>query len=127
MAILTHVTIGTNNLENARKFYDKVLAPLGLKRVMDMEDNGSSWGAEAPEFFVLNPRDGNEATVGNGGTVGFRAPNRAAIDEFHKLALEAGGTDEGAPGPREFAPDAYAAYVRDLDGHKILASCMTPE
>ncbi len=126
MAIFTHITLGTNNLEKARSFYDNVLAPLGLKRVMDM-DHGSMYGVDAPEFFILNPADGNPATVGNGLTIGFRAPNRAAIDEFHKQGLAAGGKDAGAPGPRSFAPNAYAAYLRDLDGHKIVASCMTPE
>ena len=126
MPIFTHTTVGTNDLGKAQAFYDKVLAPLGLKRIMDMEQ-GSAWGEQAPEFFVLMPLDGNTATAGNGSTVGFKALNRAAINEFYKLAIEAGATDEGAPGPREFAPDAYAAYVRDLDGHKILASCMTPE
>jgi catechol 2,3-dioxygenase-like lactoylglutathione lyase family enzyme len=126
MAIFTHITVGTNNLEAAREFYDSVLAPLGLKRIADM-DHGSIWGVDGPEFFVLKPADGKPATVGNGLTVGFKAPNRAAIDEFHKRALAAGGTDSGAPGPRTFAPNAYAAYVRDLDGHKILASSMSGE
>ena len=65
--------------------------------------------------------------MGNGLTIGLRAPNRAAIDEFHKQALAAGGTDAGAPGPRQFAPNAYAAYIRDLDGHKVVASCTNPE
>lgn len=126
MPIYTHITLGTNNLEQARGFYDKVLAPLGLKRLMDM-DHGSMYGVDAPELMILNPADGNPATVGNGLTVGLRAPNRAAINEFHKLALEQGGSDAGAPGPRPFAPNAYAAYIRDLDGHKIVASCTTPE
>jgi len=126
MAIYTHITLGTNNLDNARGFYDKVLAPLGLKRLVDA-DHGSMYGVDVPELMILKPADGNPATVGNGLTVGLRAPNRAAIDEFHKQALEAGGTDAGEPGPRGFAPNAYAAYVRDLDGHKIVASCTNPE
>lgn len=126
MAIFTHATVGTNDLEQARSFYDSALAPLGLKRLMDLE-RGSIWGAEAPEFFVLQPIDGAPATRGNGSTLGFKAPNRAAIDEFHRNALAAGGQDGGAPGPRSFAPNAYAAYVFDPDGNKILASCMTPE
>lgn len=126
MAIYTHITLGTNNLDSARGFYDSVLAPLGLKRLMD-RDGGSGYGVDIPEFVILTPADGNPATVGNGLTIGFRAPNRPAIDEFHKRALEAGGTDAGAPGPRSFAPNAYAAYVRDLDGNKIVASCISPE
>lgn len=126
MAIFTHITLGTNNLDKARSFYDSVLTPLGMKRLVDA-DHGSMYGVDAPEFFILKPADGNPATVGNGLTIGFRAPNRTAINEFHKQALAAGGTDAGAPGPRSFAPNAYAAYIRDLDGHKIVASCMTPE
>ena len=126
MPVFTHMTLGTNNLDKARQFYDLVLAPLGLKRVMDM-DSGSMYGVDAPEFFIVKPRDGKPASVGNGLTIGFRAPNRAAIDEFHKQGLAAGGKDEGAPGPRDFAPNAYAAYLRDLDGHKIVASCISAE
>jgi len=125
MPIFTHITVGTNNLDKARIFYDKVLAPLGLKRLHDM-DNGSFWGVDAPEFFVLKPRDGKPATVGNGSTIGFRAPNKKAIDDFYAIALQEGGKDEGPPGKRDFVPGLYAAYVRDLDGHKILASCMLP-
>ena len=121
MPIFTHVTIGTNDLDKARAFYDKVLEPLGLKRVMNM-DNGSFYGVDGPEFAVLKPRDGKPASVGNGFTLGFRAADKESIDAFYRIALEQGGTDEGAPGMRDFAPGLYAAYVRDLDGHKILAS-----
>jgi catechol 2,3-dioxygenase-like lactoylglutathione lyase family enzyme len=123
MAIFTHITVGTNDLDAARKFYDSALEPLGLKRSADM-DKASIWGGE---FFVLNPVDGNHASVGNGTTVSFVAPNRAAVDAFHSKALAAGGKDAGAPGPRTFAPNAYAAYVRDLDGHKIVAVSTTAE
>jgi hypothetical protein len=48
------------------------------------------------------------------------------INFFHRRALALGASDEGAPGPRPFAPNAYAAYIRDLDGHKIAASCRQP-
>jgi len=123
MAIFTHITIGTNDLEAARKFYDSVLEPLGLNRSADLE-KASIWGGE---FFVLKPADGNAASVGNGTTVSFVAPNRAAVDAFHAKALAAGGKDAGAPGPRSFAPNAYAAYVRDLDGQKLVAVSTTAE
>ena len=126
MPIYTHITIGTNDLDKARDFYDKVLAPLGLKRLMNM-DHGSFYGVDGPEFMVVKPRDGKPATVANGLTIGFRAPGKEAIDEFYKTALELGGTDEGAPGFRDFVPNLYAAYVRDLDGHKILASSVLAE
>jgi catechol 2,3-dioxygenase-like lactoylglutathione lyase family enzyme len=127
MAIFTHVAVGTNDLAKARAFYDAALAPLGLKRLTDLGDNGSIWGEAAPEFFVLKPANGLPATWGNGGTVSFVAPSRAAVGAFHKAALAAGGTDEGAVGSRGWAPNAFAGYVRDLDGNKLAAYCFKAE
>ncbi len=122
MAIFTHVVIGSNDLERSRKFYDSVLATLGLKRVMNL-DSASLWGAEGPEFMVTKPGNGQPATFANGGTISFAASSRAAVREFHKAALALGGKDEGQPGPRSFTPTAYAAYVRDPDGNKICSYC----
>jgi catechol 2,3-dioxygenase-like lactoylglutathione lyase family enzyme len=127
MAAFTHVTVGTNDLAKARAFYDSVLAPLGLKRLKDLGDRGSIWGQSAEEFFVLTPADGKPACPANGGTVSFEAPSRAAVSAFHKAALAAGGKDEGAVGPRGFWPNAYAGYVRDLDGNKLAAYCRKAE
>ena len=127
MAIFTHVTVGTNDLERSRRFYDAVLAPLGLKRVKDLGDRGSCWGATAEEFMVLTPADGKPASAANGGTVSFEAPSRAAVAAFHKKALELGAKDEGAVGPRGFWPNAFAGYVRDLDGNKLAAYCRKAE
>ena len=125
MSIFTHVTVGTNDLAKARIFYDKVLGTLGYKRLTDLGESGSIWGETRPEFFVLKPVDGRPASHANGGTISFSAPNRAAVAAFHKAALGAGGKDEGAVGPRSWAPHAYAAYVRDLDGNKIAAYSFT--
>jgi catechol 2,3-dioxygenase-like lactoylglutathione lyase family enzyme len=127
MAIFTHVAVGTNDLAKARAFYDSVLGPLGYKRLKDFGDGGSCWGASAEEFFVLKPANGEPATFANGGTISFTAPSRAAVAAFHRAALAAGGKDEGAVGPRGFWPDAYAGYVRDLDGNKLAAYCTKPE
>lgn len=127
MSIFTHVTVGTNDLEKARKFYDDVLGKLGFKRLADLGDNGSIWGVDKPSFFVLKPANGQPASVGNGVTVSFEAPNRASINAFHEAALAAGGKDEGAVGPRSWAENAYAAYARDLDGNKLAAYCFKAE
>jgi catechol 2,3-dioxygenase-like lactoylglutathione lyase family enzyme len=128
MAMFTHVTVGTNDLAKARAFYDSVLAPLGYKRMKDFEDKGSIWGEKAEEFFgVLTPADGRPATYANGGTISFVAPSRAAVAAFHRAALAAGGKDEGAVGPRQFWPNAYAGYVRDLDGNKLAVYCLKAE
>lgn len=127
MSIFTHVTVGTNDLVKARKFYDEVLGKLGFKRLADLGDNGSIWGVDKPAFFVLKPANGQPASVGNGVTVSFEAQNRAQINAFHDAALSAGGKDEGAAGSRDWAPNAYAAYTRDLDGNKLAVYCFKAE
>lgn len=127
MSTFTHVTVGTNDLEKARSFYDSVLEPLGLKRILDLGENGSIWGIDKPSFFVLKPANGQPASVGNGVTVSFEAPNRKAVAAFHEAALTAGGTDEGAVGPRSWAPHAFASYARDLDGNKLAVYCFKEE
>lgn len=95
MAMFTHVTIGTNDLVNARSFYDNVLGTLGYKRLTDLGDGGSIWGESGPEFFVLKPANGQPACFANGGTISFTAPNRAAVAAFHKTALAAGEKMKG--------------------------------
>lgn len=127
MSIFTHVTVGTNDMHKSRAFYDEALAALGYKRITDLGENGSIWGEDAPSFFVLKPANGAPATVGNGVTVSFQAPNRAAVHAFHSAALAAGGVDEGQPGPRGWAPNAYAAYARDTDGNKLAVYCFEAE
>lgn len=127
MSIFTHITLGTKDLEKATSFYDTVLSPLGLKRLVDVPGKVAAWGVDQPSLVVLYPINGEAATAANGVTIGLQAGNRQAVDEAHRLALEAGATDEGAPGPRPVAKDAYAAYIRDQDGHKICFGCRTGE
>ena len=126
MSVFTHVVVGTNDLEQARKFYDATLSALGLNYMGLMGDHGHLYGIDKPAFLVTRPRNGEPACFANGGTVGFAAPSRDAVHKFHEAALANGGTDEGNPGPRPFAPTAYAAYVRDPDGNKLTAYCFAP-
>ncbi|WGF90190.1 VOC family protein [Marinivivus vitaminiproducens] len=127
MSVFTHVTVGTNDLEKARAFYDKVLGTIGLKRLADLGDGGSIWGTTEPSFFVLKPANGQPASVGNGGTISFRSPNRAGVKAFHEAAVSSGGKDEFPVGPRDWAPNAFAGYVRDLDGNKLAVYSFTTE
>lgn len=126
MAIFTHVVLGTNDPERARRFYDATLGALGVNNLGGYGESGTLYGKDAPEFLVRKPADGNPACHANGGTVGFHAPSRAAVDAFHAAGIANGGSDEGAPGPRTFTPTAYAAYLRDPDGNKICAYCFAP-
>lgn len=127
MAIFTHVVLGTNDLDIAAGFYDAVLAPLGVKNLGAIGENGILYGTENPEFLVTKPANGEPATHANGGTIGFVAPSRDAVHKFHEAGLANGGTDEGEPGPRAFSPTAYASYLRDPDGNKICTFCFAPE
>ena len=128
MPIFSHVMVGSNDKEKSKAFYDAALTPLGINCLGTFGDTGTLlYGTKTPEFWVTTPRDGNAATNANGGTIGFIAPSRKAIDEFHAGGLANGGVCEGEPGPRDFSPTAYAAYLRDPDGNKICAYCMAAE
>lgn len=127
MAIYTHVCLGTNDLEQATKFYDAVLGALNVSNMGPMGENGVMYGTEAPELVITKPRNGEAACFANGGTVGFEASSREAVQKFHEAGLANGGSDEGEPGPREFSPTAYGAYLRDPCGNKICAYSFVPE
>jgi catechol 2,3-dioxygenase-like lactoylglutathione lyase family enzyme len=120
-SILSHVSLGTNDYARAVAFYDQVLPTLGIRKLMS-HPYGTGYGKAFPEFWVQTPANGKPAGVGNGTHVAFLAPSRDAVIAFHKAALAAGGADDGAPGLRpEYTATYYAAFVRDLDGHKIEA------
>jgi catechol 2,3-dioxygenase-like lactoylglutathione lyase family enzyme len=130
--VLTYVYFGTNNLERAVAFYDATLAPLGMKRCItgdpEWDRIAAGWGTYEDgglrelAFWIGIPFDRQPATVGNGGMVAFRARSWREVDDFHAAALAHDGSSEGAPGLRlHYAPDFYAAYVRDPDGNKLAA------
>ncbi len=120
---LLYITLGTNDLPRATRFYDAALAPLGLMRRATEPDE---IGYARPDdhrcrLWITRPFDGRPATVGNGAMPALVAPDRAAVAAFHAAACAAGGSDEGAPGLRPHGPGFYAAYVRDPDGNKLSA------
>lgn len=127
----SHATLGTNDIARAIAFYDPLLAGLGLARHESDAAKGYAGYAAAPEatpqFWILRPIDGRDASVGNGVTIAFEAPDRATVDRFHATALAQGGTDEGAPGLRpHYHADYYGAYLRDPDGNKLCCVCHRP-
>jgi catechol 2,3-dioxygenase-like lactoylglutathione lyase family enzyme len=129
--MFSHVTLGTRDFDRAVAFYDQVLAPLGLRRVEHHPAEQLAGWFTAPEtcpnFWVMRPIDGQPATVGNGVTVAFEAPDRATVDRVHRAMLAAGGTCEGPPGLRpHYHADFYGAYARDLDGNKLCCVCHRP-
>ena len=63
------------------------------------------------------------ALAQNVGThVAFQARDRATVQAFHRVGLENGARDDGAPGLRpEYDAHYYGAFWRDPDGNKIEA------
>ena len=121
---LSHVSVGTNQFEKAIEFYDQVLATLGINRTFDAQEfSAMAYGRQFPEFWVQKPFDQNPASVGNGTHFAFLALDKESVHAFYDAAIEAGGTDEGEPGPRPHYSEAYyGCFVRDLDGNKIEAT-----
>jgi catechol 2,3-dioxygenase-like lactoylglutathione lyase family enzyme len=122
--MIGYVTLGTNRFNEAAKFYDDLLAVVGAGRIWE-SDRFIAWGTgmTSPAVSLAKPYDGNPATVGNGVMVALVMDAPEKVDAIHARALELGGTDEGAPGPR--GAQFYAGYFRDLDGNKLNAFCMT--
>jgi catechol 2,3-dioxygenase-like lactoylglutathione lyase family enzyme len=124
MARLDHVGIDVSDYEASKAFYEQALAPLGLKVIMEPVPGICGFGDEFP-FFWIGKRDRG---ADNGVHVAFRVEDRATVDAFHAAALEAGGKDNGGPGPREiYHPHYYGAFVLDPDGNNVEAVCHTPQ
>ncbi|NNC72565.1 MAG: VOC family protein [Sphingomonadaceae bacterium] len=129
--MLGYITLGTNDLDASRAYYDALLGEIGAKRLMVMEENGfTMYGVEfgQPALCVTKPYDGNPATVGNGMMAAIIVDDRAKVDQLYAKAMELGSQDEGGPGVRGEEGDQafYAAYFRDPDGNKLCAFKVGP-
>lgn len=122
--MIGYVTLGTNDLPRATAFYDALLEPLGIRRIMDF-GRGYAWGTgmDKPALGVMIPFDQQPATRGNGTMVAIACASPDQVQAGHARALSLGGSDEGAPGPR--GEGFYAAYFRDRDGNKLNFFCVT--
>ena len=122
--MIGYVMVGTNNLNDAITFYDKVLEVIGLDRNETIEDDYAAYGAKGTkdiEFYVTKPFNKKDATFGNGTQITFLTSSRSQVDKFHEVGLKAGGPSEGSGGERPEGSGVYYSYLRDLDGNKICA------
>ena len=118
--MFTHIMIGTNDLDRAKAFYDAALGALGIT-AGTVDRHRVFWRTPAGVFSVSLPIDGQPATVGNGGTIGFACQSADQANAWHAAGVANGGTTcEDPPGVRESGNGKlYLAYMRDPDGNKV--------
>jgi predicted lactoylglutathione lyase len=118
--MIGYVTLGTNDMTRAARFYDDLLGVVGAKRTMETE-KFVAWGTapNTPMLFVIKPADGNQATIGNGVMIALAAKNKEEVDKVYNKAISLGAKCEGPAGPR--GEGFYAGYFRDADGNKLCA------
>ncbi len=123
-ASIDHISIPVADIEAAARFYDPVLATLGLIRRKQRE-GAIGYGLDAvspPIFWILSRAAEGSANAGIGLHISFRAKDRSEVHVFHETALRLGGVDAGAPGPRpNYTAGFYGCFILDPDGYKIEA------
>ena len=120
--MLDHVGLDVSDYERSKEFYEKALAPLGLKLMMEPIPGVGGFGKDFPFFWI-----GSRGPAQSGVHVAFRVDSREAVGAFHAAAIGASATDNGGPGVREiYHPDYYGAFVLDPDGNNVEAVCHKP-
>lgn len=107
-----HVDIRVRDLSTSRRFYETVLAPLGIGVSAESDD----W-VEFGSFGITSRTPPTPPPL----HFAFVAETREQVDGFHRAGIEAGYEDNGAPGIRKYADDYYAAFLLDPDGHNVEA------
>ncbi|QIB32992.1 VOC family protein [Ancylobacter pratisalsi] len=125
--MFSHVYVGVSDFDRALAFYQPLMRALGLElKFCDWERGWAGWkrpDADRPLFLIGYPFEAAHHP-GNGQMSAFEVETRALVDHWHALALERGGSDEGAPAVRaHYHANYYGAYVRDLDGNKLCVCC----
>ena len=121
--MFTHITLGADDVEASRRFYDATLGALGIAPGVADHKGRYWWRTERGAFAVGKPLDGAPACHANGGTLGFHAKTPEMVQAFHDAGVAAGGRSiEDPPGERQ-GPfgKLYLAYLRDPDGNKACA------
>jgi catechol 2,3-dioxygenase-like lactoylglutathione lyase family enzyme len=126
--MFSHIMVGANDLDKARKFYDATLGVLGVPAPF-MDGHRFFYRTKTGVFGVTKPIDGKGATHANGGTIGFACASAEQVDAWHKAGLENGGTTcENPPGVRQGSTGKlHLAYLRDPDGNKLCAMYRYPK
>jgi len=121
---LDHIGLSVADYPRSKAFFTAALAPLGITLVMEVEGWAGFGRGGKPDFWF---GAGGDGAVKAPMHIAFAAENRAQVDAFYAAALQAGATDNGAPGIRAiYHPNYYGAFVIGPDGHNIEAVCHGP-
>ena len=126
--MFSHIFVSVSDFECALNFYQPLMLSLGLEqRWLEADRPWAGWhsaGKRRPFFVICKPFDGMPQHPGNGQMVAIMSRDRKTVRMAHAVALDNGGTEEGAPGLRaEYHPNYFGAYFRDLDGNKLCVAC----
>lgn len=128
--MIDHTGVNISDAKKSKNFYDKALAPLGYKLILQIPAEHTDglfvagYGVPPKPDFWLAEGPPQKPHI----HIAFRADSRKQVDEFYEAAIAAGGQDNGAPGLRpHYHKDYYGAFVLDPDGHNIEACCHEPE
>ena len=129
--MFSHIHLGVTDFDRALAFYTPVMSALGIElRFCDRSRPWAGWQSTPdprPLFIIGKPFDDQPHEQGNGQMVAFLATSRAVVDAGYAVALDCGGTSDGAPGLRpEYHENYYGAYFRDPDGNKLCVACHVP-
>ncbi|MBY0545164.1 MAG: VOC family protein [Gammaproteobacteria bacterium] len=130
--MIDHTGIIVSNLKTSINWYEAALASIGYGKLMEFskeitQTTGVAGFGETkthkPDFWLSEATQSKPVNTPRQ-HIAFRAENRKQVDEFYQAAIKAGGTDNGAPGPRpHYHANYYGAFVLDLDGHNIEVVC----
>jgi len=118
-----HIGFKVSDLDASLRYYEAALAPLGLGLCCRDAGSAGLGPKDAPALWLYAGKPAGTATH-----LALRAPDRAAVERFHRAGLKAGGRDHGAPGLRvDYSPHYYAAFLLDPDGNNVEAVCLQTE
>lgn len=114
--MLDHIGFEVSDLARSSAFYDPVLHALGGRRMFESAA-AVAYGRTRPSLWIVARGHAPGPSFGH---VALTASGKAAVDAAYAAGLHAGGSDDGAPGPRpHYGQRYYAAYLRDPDGLRV--------
>lgn len=130
--MFSHIFVGVSDFERALKFYEPLMASLGVQQhFCDRSRPWAGWQSTPgprPLFLIGAPFDQLAHHPGNGQMTALLAQTRAAVVQAYAVAIANGGSSEGGPGLRpEYHANYFGAYFRDPDGNKLCVACHAPQ